>query len=101
MISEYIIDGGEFSSRKGFYNYIEKTFTQGLNFKIGRNLNAFQDVLYGGFGMHDCEVHIIVKWKNLSKSRERLDNNFLNAVLEILDTTEQVIFQKFEDGINT
>lgn len=100
MNAEYIIDGGKFSSKNGFYNFVEKTFTQGLNFKIGRNLNAFQDVLYGGFGMHDCDEHIIIKWKNLAKSREQLDSKFLNAVLEILETTEEVTFHKFEHGIN-
>lgn len=100
MNFEYIIDGAKFSSVKGFYNYIEKTFTQGLNFKIGRNLNAFRDVLYGGFGMHDCDEHIVIKWKNLSKSKEQLDPSFLKAVLEILETAEEVTFHKFEHGIN-
>lgn len=99
MNKEYIIDGAKFSSINGFYNYIEKIFTQGLNFKIGRNLNAFQDVLYGGFGQQDYDEHIIIKWKNLAKSRERLDSNFLNAVLDILDRTEDVTFEKYEHGI--
>lgn len=49
--------------------------------------------------MHDCDEHITIIWKNLGKSREQLDSNFLNAVLEILETTEEVTFQQFEHGI--
>lgn len=100
MKIEYIIDGGKFSTVKGFYNYIEKTFTQGLNFKVGRNLNAFRDILYGGFGMHDCDEHIVIKWKNLSKSKELLEPRFLTEVLNILETSSKVTFHKFEHGIN-
>ena len=99
MNVEYIIDGGKFSSKNGFFNYIEENFTQGLDFKIGRNLNAFQDVLCGGFGMHAYDEHIVIIWKNLAKSRERLDPDFLNAVLEILETTAEVTFQTYEHGI--
>ncbi len=99
MTAEYIIDGAKFSTKNGFYNYIEKTFTQGLNYRIGRNLNAFRDVMSGGFGMHDCDEHIIIKWKNLAKSRKRLEGWFLEAVLEFLETEEDITFQKFEHGI--
>ncbi|MEQ8243496.1 barstar family protein [Fulvivirga sp.] len=96
MSIAYIIDGAKFSSKNGFYDYVEKHFTQGLNYKIGRNLDALADVLGGGFGMHDCDEHIIIKWKNLEKSRKRLDPDFLNKVLEILEELEQVNFYKFD-----
>lgn len=93
---EYVIDGAKFSTKKTFYNYLEKHFTYGLTWKIGHNLNAFDDILCGGFGKHDCDEEIIVVWKNLAKSRERLDTNFLDAILEILENHDQVTFQKHE-----
>ena len=96
MPAEYIIDGAKFSSKNGFYNYIEKNFTNGLNFKMGRNLNAFEDVISGGFGMHDCEEHIVIKWVNLEKSRQKLEPHFLNRALEILEEMERVTFYKFD-----
>ncbi|GAA0893065.1 hypothetical protein GCM10009122_27440 [Fulvivirga kasyanovii] len=100
MYTEYIIDGAKFKSKNGFYNYIEKHFTQGLSFKIGRNLNAFQDVLSGGFGMHSCDEPITVTWKNLTKSKEHLDSKFLYSVLGILTSMEGVTFRQFDHGIS-
>ena len=56
-----IIDGTNFSNRKRFYQEIEDEFTSGLNWKIGRNLNVFNDVLGGGFGTYDCGESIIME----------------------------------------
>ena len=50
MTAEYVINGSRITSEKSFYNEIEKVLTNGLNWKIGRNLDAFDDVLRGGFG---------------------------------------------------
>lgn len=36
------IDGRRFSSMAGFYDEVERVFTFGLDWKIGRNLNAFE-----------------------------------------------------------
>lgn len=58
---EFIIDGAKFKSKKGFYNHVERIFTSGLNWKIGRNVNAFNDILRGGFGKHEDGEIIIVK----------------------------------------
>ena len=97
MKVEYTINGAKFSSKNGFYDYIEIYFTKGLNYKTGRNLDAFADVLSGGFGMHDCDESIVIKWINLEKSRRRLERNFLNSVLEILEEMETVTFYKFDN----
>ena len=93
---EYVIDGAKFNSEKGFFNYIERHFTRGLNFKIGRNLDAFSDILYGGFGVHDYGEQITIKWKNLNKSRDKLNNRFLGEVLEIIDEQDHITFMKYD-----
>ena len=49
------IQGNNFSNLAEFYDEIERKMTSGLEWKIGRNLNAFNDVLRGGFGVHDCD----------------------------------------------
>jgi RNAse (barnase) inhibitor barstar len=59
--SEFIIDGSHFSTMKGFYDEVERVFTFGLNWKIGRNLDAFNDILRGGFGRHDLGEPIHIK----------------------------------------
>ena len=50
MREVFTIDGRRFSNMAGFYDEVERVFTFGLDRKIGRNLNAFNDILRGGFG---------------------------------------------------
>src|ERR1700704_5060898 len=64
-----IINGANLSSLDSFYDEVEKNFTQGLDWKIGRNLDAFNDVLRGGFGVYDSEDQIKLIWVNTIKSK--------------------------------
>jgi RNAse (barnase) inhibitor barstar len=66
------IDGGSFSNLKGFYDEVERGLTSGLNWKIGRNLDAFDDVLDGGFGMHDYGEDSELIWMNSERSKLKL-----------------------------
>lgn len=99
MKATYIINGAKFKNKNSFYKHVEQVFTQGLNWEIGRNLNAFNDVLHGGFGMHDCDEPIEVIWINLAKSRETLDKSFLETALRILREHPQVTFHYFDHGL--
>ena len=69
MTKEIEIDGNNFSTLMQFYDEIEKKLTNGLDWKIGRNLDALNDVLRGGFGVYDYEEAIRLKWKNSDKSK--------------------------------
>ena len=62
------IDGRRFSSMAGFYDEVERVFTFGLDWKIGRNLNAFNDILRGGFGRHEYGQPIHIQWLALKKA---------------------------------
>lgn len=92
----YTINGSKFKSIKGFYRIVEQVFTLGLSWKIGRNLNAFNDILSGGFGRHDCGEMITVQWINFKKSEERLNSRFLVVAVRILEESENIDFQKFD-----
>ena len=69
---EIIINGNNFSDLDGFYDEAEKVLTKNLDWKIGKNLDAFNDVLRGGFGVHEYEEPIKVIWKKSRKSKEDL-----------------------------
>jgi len=45
-----VFDANRFSDLASFYQEVENTCTKDLGWSIGRNLNAFNDVLRGGFG---------------------------------------------------
>ena len=93
LINEYIVDGNAFSDEKGFYDEIERKLTNGLDWKIGRNLNAFNDVLRGGFGEFECEEKIILHWRNIKRSEKLLNKSFYNSVIEIIQEHENVTFK--------
>ncbi len=64
----YVIDGATFSTLEGFYDQVSRVLIPGAYW--GRNLDAFDDVLDGGFGTPD-EGFVLV-WRNSDLSRERL-----------------------------
>lgn len=74
----YIIEGANFDTIEGFYNEISKVLIPGKYW--GRNLDAFNDILHGGFGTPD-EGFIIV-WKKAKKSKTDLGDK---ATLEWLE----------------
>jgi RNAse (barnase) inhibitor barstar len=63
---------GNFTTLTEFYDEVENKLTKGLDWKIGRNLDAFNDVLGGGFGIHDYNDSLIVRWVNSDKSKKDL-----------------------------
>jgi RNAse (barnase) inhibitor barstar len=64
----YEIDGGDFTTLEEFYDVISRVLIPDATW--GRNLNAFNDILRGGFGTP--EGGFVLHWKNAALSRERL-----------------------------
>jgi RNAse (barnase) inhibitor barstar len=92
-----IIDGNNFETLKEFYSEADKVLTKGLSWDTGHNLNAFNDLLRGGFGIHDYEEPIKLIWKNSTKSKfdlsEREENETLYDILiSIIKTHEHIEF---------
>lgn len=80
----FLLDGNNFSSMEGFYDEIDKLLTKNLQWKTGHNLNAFNDLLRGGFGVHDYSEPITIKWINYSKSKKDLVDETVLMLLEIM-----------------
>ena len=76
----YEIDGERFSSLEEFYSEIDRVMQLS---SWGHNLDAFNDVLRGGFGTPNGGFAIC--WKNHELSREWLGLEF-NRLLEIIRT---------------
>ena len=58
------IDGNAFDSLEGFYEWIDRNL---LDAPWGRNLDALNDVLRGGFGTPDGGF--VLRWLNSDRSR--------------------------------
>ena len=69
---------------EGFYNEINKLLTKNLHWKTGHNLNAFNDLLRGGFGVHEYNEPITIRWINFNKSKEALGDEMVLILLEIM-----------------
>ena len=80
----YIIDGSEIDDKESFYEQFYMNMTDDLEFDPGHNLDAFSDVLKGGFGMHEYGEEISILWEHFAHSRRALDSEFLLRVLTIL-----------------
>jgi RNAse (barnase) inhibitor barstar len=66
-LTTYEIDGERFATLEEFYSEIDRIMHLSA---WGRNLDAFNDILRGGFGTP--EEGFTIRWKNHNVSRERL-----------------------------
>ena len=66
-MTSYEIDGERFSTLEGFFAETDRVMQLG---EWGHNLDAFNDVLRGGFGTP--EEGFTIRWKNHNISRVRL-----------------------------
>ena len=78
----FLLDGNNFCDEEGFYQEIDKLLTRNLDWETGHNLNAYNDLLRGGFGVHEDEP-IRIKWLNFDKSKRELGDDFILRVLVI------------------
>jgi len=67
-----IIDGNNFNTLDGFYDEVVRVMTKDLNWDVGRNLDALNDILSGGFGVFKFEEQVNLVWKNSNKSKNDL-----------------------------
>ena len=85
---KFTIDGRRFSNMAGFYDEVERVFTFGLDRKNGRNLNAFNDILRGGFGRHEYGQPIHIQWLAYEKSVRNLGKVTMDTIVEIILDTD-------------
>ena len=69
---EFILNSDNFSDLESFYHEVDKLFTKDLSWKTGHNFDALNDILRGGFGVHEYEESIKIRWKNSLKSSNDL-----------------------------
>lgn len=68
MTKEYVIDGSRITSLDAFYDEISRVLIPGHNW--GRNLDAFDDILSGGFGTP--ADGFTLRWSQAAFSKEKL-----------------------------
>jgi RNAse (barnase) inhibitor barstar len=92
-----IINGKNFSTPDEFYDEVDLVLTKNLDWQTGHNLSAFNDLLSGGFGVHEYGEAITLIWKNSSKSKVDLrvqyqDKSLYYIIVEIITAHLQIEF---------
>lgn len=94
-----VITADNFSTLEGFFDEIDNLLTQGLDRKTGHNLDAFNDLLRGGFGVNDYEEPINLVWRNSKKSKQDLNiihngQTLYEILIEIISGHEHIKFSE-------
>ena len=82
------IEGSSIHDIHSFYQEINRVFMEGEDWKIGDSLDAFDDLLYGGFGALDGDAPVTLEWKDIGISRTTLG----------MDATREYYQQKLLPG---
>jgi RNAse (barnase) inhibitor barstar len=81
----YEIDGERATTLKEFYDEISRVLVP--DYEWGHNLDAFNDLLHGGFGTP--EEGFVLAWKNSEVSREKLGDDF-NTLVDIIESHDDL-----------
>lgn len=88
-----IIDGDNFSDLETFYDEVDRVLTKDINVKTGHNLDAFNDILCGDFGVFSYNETLKLIWKNFTKSRKNLGDELISVLTGIIRKHDHIEFQ--------
>lgn len=86
------INGDNFSDLETFFDEIDNVLTKDLDWKTGHNLNAFNDLLRGGFGIYEYEEPVKIVWTNFSYSRKTLGQVQIDTLVEKITFHDHIEF---------
>jgi RNAse (barnase) inhibitor barstar len=79
MLKEFVIEGERTTSLEAFYDEVSRTLIPGAYW--GRNLDAFNDILRGGFGTPD--EGFVIRWRDAAAARASLSYSETVRQLEL------------------
>lgn len=94
-----VINGNNFSNLEQFYVEVDRVLTKDLGWRTGHNLDAFNDLLCGGFGVFGYDESIRLVWENSAKSKNELTDirqgqTVYEILLEIIKSHEHIDFEE-------
>ncbi|KOR79302.1 hypothetical protein AM232_13225 [Bacillus sp. FJAT-21352] len=102
MNKVFIIDGDKFSNFKGFCKEFSDIVLSG-KYKWHGNLDAFNDILFGGFGDIENEEQFTIIWRNSAKSK--VDLGYSETIVKLNEnlnnchqSNEEKVIQEIKDA---
>jgi RNAse (barnase) inhibitor barstar len=68
MIPEIVIEGKNIQDIHTFYQEINRVFMQNETWKLAESLDAFNDLLYGGYGILNGMKSARLIWNDMEES---------------------------------
>ena len=69
---ELVLDGHRIHDIPSFYDEVNRVFMQGVGFTLAPSLDAFNDMLYGGYGAISGNEPVRLRWLNFEGNRKDL-----------------------------
>lgn len=88
VIPQIILEGKNIHDIPSFYKEINRVFMQNEDWELGESLDAFNDLLYGGFGILKDLSNIQLIWNSSKTCSQTLG----------YDTTKVYYLKKIEPG---
>ncbi|MGN5953973.1 barstar family protein [Sphingobacterium lactis] len=76
MKKEITIDGTKIFDKTSLYAEINAKFMQDESWQLGESLDAFDDLLYGGFGALQENEAVDLIWRNFEENKAALGYDF-------------------------
>lgn len=86
MTKVFIVDGNNFSSFEEFYKEFSKVVLSG-KFEWNGILDAFNDILRGGFGEIEFKEEYTIIWRNSDKSKS--DLGYEETIMKLNENLER------------
>ena len=86
------INGDNLYDLESFYDEIDRVLTKDLGVKTGHNLDAFNDILCGDFGVFSNNETLKLIWTNFSKSKKDLGDELITTLTDIINGHDHIEF---------
>lgn len=97
-----IIEGRNIHGIASFYDEINRVFMADEDWKLGPSLDAFDDLLYGGYGALKGDAPVILIWRQMEMSREHLGLAATRThYLTKLDDPERFNIERIRSDLDT
>ena len=79
----FILDGHNMKNDDEFFDEIHRVLCPGFKY-FGRNWDALNDVLRGGFGEFELGENIVIQFKYVNSIKKQIGENLLNKFERIV-----------------
>ena len=82
------IDGRDIHTMNDFYDQVGQKLNCRNDFKMVHNLKTFDELLWGGFGIHEYGEPLHIVWIFSEKCRQAIGSKYFDKIISIIENHE-------------